>query len=281
MEDYLVRAVTTAGNVRALACVTTGLVNEACRRHGATPTASVALGRALTAAALMGALLKDRQRVGLKFEGNGPLKKILVEAESWGGVRGCVGEPCAALPPVDGRIDVAGALGRAGFLTVTKDLGFGKPYQGMVRLYTSEIGEDLAYYLAESEQIPSAVGLTAVLSPTGEIAVAGGFLVQSLPPADESLIGRLARRIESMGALADLLAGPTGPEELLHTIFGDIVLTGLGRQALCFQCNCGREKVRRVLAAMDRSELEAIIAEQQAVEVVCEFCKTSYRFDTV
>jgi len=279
VSDYLVRAVTTAGNVRALACVTTSLVNEACQRHGTTPTASVALGRALTGGALMGALLKDNQRLGLRFEGNGPLGKIMVEAESCGWLRGCIGEPGAALPLVDGRVDVAGALGRAGFLTVTKDLGLGEPYQSRVRLYTSEIGEDLAYYFAESEQIPSAVGLSAALNPAGDLAVAGGFLIQSLPPSDATVIGQLIERIEAMGSLAELLLA--GPEKLLTTLFADIPLTMLGRQDLALRCNCSREKVRQVLNAMRRDELAAIIAEQGAVEVVCEFCRSNYSFTSI
>ena len=281
MEDYLVRAVTKSGSVRGLACVTTSLVREACRRHGTTPTATVALGRALTGGVLMGALLKDNQRLGLKFEGNGPIKKILVEADSSGGVRGCVGEPALALPMVQGRLDVAGALGRAGFLTVTKDLGLKRPYQGTVQLYTSEIGEDLAYYLAESEQTPSAVGLTTALDPDGNVTAAGGFLIQSLPPADEQLITRLIERIEAMESLSDLLCQGFGPEGLLTRLFVDIPLLALGRQDLCLRCNCSRDKVQGVLAAIDREELAEIVAEQGGVEVVCEFCKQRYRFDSI
>lgn len=280
VEDYLVRAVTKTGNVRGLACVTTNLVRDACRRHDTTPTATVALGRALTGGALMGALLKGDQRLGLRFEGNGPLKKILVEADGSGGVRGCVGEPGVAMPMVQGRIDVAGALGRAGLLTVTKDLGLKKPYQGTVQLYTSEIGEDLAYYLAESEQTPSAVGLTAALDTDGNVAAAGGFLIQSLPPADEELISKLIERIEAMVSLSDLLCQGSSPEELLTRLFVNIPLLALGRQDLVLRCNCSREKVLGVLAAMDRTELDAIVAEQGAVEVVCEFCKERYRFDS-
>ncbi|MDH5299175.1 MAG: Hsp33 family molecular chaperone HslO, partial [Desulfobulbaceae bacterium] len=281
VDDYLVRAVTTAGNVRGLACVTTHLVNEACQRQGASPTAAIALGRAMTGGVLMGALLKDDQRVALKFEGNGPLGKILVEADSGGGVRGGLGNPGVMLPPVNGRVDVAGALGRAGFLTVTKDIGLKRPYQGMVELYSSEIGEDLAYYLAESEQIPSAVGVAAAMAPDGSIAVAGGFLIQSLPPADEALIGGLVKGIEALSSLTDLLLQGATPEGLLALIMGDFPFEILGRQDLAFRCSCSRTRVRQVLATMDREELAATIAEEGAVEVVCEFCKTAYRFDSL
>ena len=164
MADYMVRIISRTENIMALACVTTGLVDEARRRHDCWPTASAALGRALTGGALLGAQLKTGQRLALKFEGNGPLKKIIVEAESNGVVRGYVAAPHVHMVNDEGKLDVCGAVGRAGFLTVTKDLGLKEPYRGMVRLYTSEIGEDIAYYLAGSEQIPSAVGLARLFS---------------------------------------------------------------------------------------------------------------------
>lgn len=182
VSDYLVRILSKNGKVRALACTTTDLVNELKRRHDTWPTASAALGRALTGGALFGSLLKTGQRVALKFEGNGPLKKILIEADSNGAVRGCVGVPHVHLPEKGGKLDVAGALGRAGFLTVSKDLGLKEPYRGTVQLYSSEIAEDLALYLTESEQIPSAVGLGIFVETDNSIAAAGGFLIQALPP---------------------------------------------------------------------------------------------------
>ena len=180
-NDYLVRMLTKTGNVRALACVTTKLVNEICQRHKTSVTASRALGRVVTGTALMGALLKPGQRVAVKFEGNGPLKKILAEAESDGSVRGYVGVPDVELPLKQGKIDVAGAIGRAGFLTVAKDLRLKEPYKGTVQLYTSEIAEDFAYYFTESEQIPSAVGLGGYVEPDMHISAAGGFLIQPSP----------------------------------------------------------------------------------------------------
>jgi len=154
VQDYLVRAIAGTASIRGLACVTTHLVNEACRRHGTYPTAAAALGRALTGGTLLGALLKTDQRVALKFEGDGPLRKLIVEAESNGLVRGYVGVPTVDLPLRQGKLDVAGALGRNGFLTVAKDLRLKEPYKGTVRLHTGEIAEDLAFYLTESEQVP-------------------------------------------------------------------------------------------------------------------------------
>ena len=187
-SDEVIRGLVEGVNARAVACVTTHLVREACQLQGTLPTATVALGRALSAAALMVALLKDNQRVSLKFEGNGPLRKVISEADADGAVRGTVGERHVDLPRSGDGIDVAAALGRAGFLTVRKDLGLREPYSGTVQLLTSEIAADLAYYFTESEQLPSAVGLGVFLDGTGAVAAAGGFLLQSLPPSDPEAI---------------------------------------------------------------------------------------------
>jgi molecular chaperone Hsp33 len=197
-EDYLVRIITKDRNFRALACVTTNLVNEACRKNGTYPTASAALGRALTGVALLGALLKSGQRVALKLEGNGPLKKIVVEGESNGAVRGYVDVPNVDLPPKDGKSDVASALGKVGIFTLTKDLGMMEPYQGIVQLYTSEIAADIAFYLAKSEQIPSAVGLGVFIEPDDRVSAAGGFLIQSLTTTNEEAIDKLIEHIEKL-----------------------------------------------------------------------------------
>jgi molecular chaperone Hsp33 len=276
--DYLVRTLTKTGGVRGLACVTTNLVNEACRRHGTYPTASAALGRALTAGALMGALSKTGQRVALKFVGNGPLKKIIVEADSNGAVRGYVGEPQVHLPPKEGKLDVAGALGRAGFLTVSKDLGMKEPYKGTVRLCSSEIAEDLALYLAESEQIPSAVGLGVFVEPDGNISAAGGFLIQSLPPSDEAVIDKLIERIDRMPLVTELLRSGKSPEDLLGILFAGIPFDTLEKRKLAFRCSCSRKRVERALLSLGRDELAAILAERGRVEVTCEFCRKVYHF---
>lgn len=279
MNDYLVRIITRSGTVRALACVTTELVNEACRRHGARPTASAALGRALTGGALFGALLKTGQRVALRFEGNGPLQKIIVEAESNGAVSGYVGVPEVDLPDRDGKLDVAGALGRAGFLTVIQDLGMKEPYKGVVQLQSSEIAEDLAYYLTSSEQIPSAVGLGVLVAPDGGIAAAGGFLIQALPGHDENEVDLLMERIGRLPRLSEQLAGGATPEDLLALIFADIPYDTLEKRALAFHCSCSRERVERALIALGADDLRRLIDEQGEAAVACEFCRESYLFN--
>ncbi len=278
MDDYLVRAITKDGSVRALACVTTQLVDEACRRHGTYPTASAALGRALTGGVLMGALLKSGQRVALKFEGNGPLKKIVVEAESNGLVRGYVGVPTVSLPPRGRKLDVAGALGKEGLLTVSKDLRMKEPYSGIVRLYSGEIAEDLAFYLVESEQIPSAVGLGVFVETDGNVAAAGGFLIQSLPPANDAIIDKLARHIKELPPITELLRGGKTPEDVLDLIFADIPFTTLEKYVLAFRCSCSRERVEKAIISLGREELAALLEQQEATAVTCEFCHENYVF---
>jgi molecular chaperone Hsp33 len=277
MQDYVVRVVTRTGNVQGLACVTTQLVQTACRKHQTSPTASAALGRALTGGAMMGALLGENQRVALKFEGNGPLKKILVEANREGEVRGYVGVPNGDVPLKQGKLDVASAIGQAGFLTVVKDLGLKEPYKGIVQLYTSEIGEDLAFYLTESEQIPSAVGLGILLDQDGTVSAAGGFLLQSLPPADEAMIEQLIHHIEKMPPITELVRNGKHPEDLLDVIFAGIPFDITETQVLTFRCSCSKERMERALISLGTKDLSTLI-EEGDTEVVCEFCRTQYVF---
>lgn len=279
MKDYLVRIITKSGSLRAMACVSTGLTAEACRRHNTLPLASIALGRALTGGVLMAALLKTGQRLALKFEGNGPLRKILVEADKNGTVCGTVGVPTATLPERDGKLDLAGAIGRAGLLTVTKDLGVKESYPGVVELVSSEIGEDLAWYLTSSEQIPSAVGLGTFLDGDGRVVAAGGFLVQALPPQDDAAIDLLMERIAGLPTLSHLLLQGTTPEQLLERLFAGIPYDLLEKQEIAFHCSCSREKAERVFLTMGRDELQRLLDEQGGAEITCEFCRERYPFD--
>lgn len=278
MSDYLVRTVTKDGAVRGLACVTTELVAEACLSHDTWPTATAALGRALTGGALFGALLKTGQRVALKFEGNGPLRKIIVEAESNGAVRGYVAEPRVHLVTEEGRPDVATALGRAGFLTVTKDLGLKEPYRGMVQLHDSEIGTDLAWYLTTSEQIPSAVGLGVYLEGDDRISAAGGFLIQALPHHEAAAIDGIMDQIDRLPSLSELLRGGATPEDILGRLFAGVPYDTLEKRLLAYVCSCSRERIERVLLSLGPAELEDLIARQGETDVTCEFCRKQYHF---
>ncbi len=279
MADSIERVISQTGNFFGIACNTTNLVTEACRRHDVGPLAAAALGRALTGAALLAALLKDGQSVLLRFEGNGPLKKIITEAGYDGWVRGYVAEPHAELPLKDGRLDIAAGLGRAGFLTVVKDIGDNKKYPGTIQLYTSEIGEDLAYYLSTSEQTPSTLALAIQLKKDGSIGASGGFLIQSLPPADESLLTLLEQRIETMPPLSGLLVQGQSPADILSLLFKDIPHKKIGSRQLDYACSCSRSKMEGALFSLGAEDVRQLLENQDGVEVRCEFCRQKYRFD--
>jgi len=278
MGDYLVRSIGDKANVIGLACVTTGLVHETSQLHGTSRTASAALGRALTGSLLMGALMKRGQRIALKFEGNGPLKKIIVEADNEGTVRGFVAVPEADVPSKDGKLDVSGLLGNEGMLTVIKDLGLKEPYKGIVKLHTGEIAEDIATYFVESEQIPSAVGLGVFVEPDGKVSAAGGFLIQTIPPIEEGLVDRIIKNIQEIPFVTQIIREGKTPEDMLARIFSDIPYHVLGKQDLFFRCTCSKERIERALIALGSDELQELIAEQEETDVTCEYCLTNYRF---
>lgn len=279
MPDHIIRTLCLSGGIRVLACDATILTREICVLQQTSATASIAMARGLAAGALMGALLKSGQRTALKFEGNGPLRKMIIEADSDGALCGCLGDPSAEVEPLNGAWDVAGLIGRAGFLTVSKDIGVGgEPYHGMVQLVSSEIGADLAYYLTESEQTPSAVGVAASLDKGGQISVCGGFLVQALPKANEAEIEKLMERITALSSLSDLLK-TGGPEGVLRELFGDIPYTLLESKDIFFRCGCSREKVERALLTLGEVELRDMQENDNGAEITCEFCRTSYQFD--
>jgi len=275
----MVRALCLSGGIRILACDASAMAREICLLQETSATASIAMGRGLAGGALLGALLKSGQRIALKFEGNGPLRKLLIEADSDGAVCGCAGNPAAEVEPLNGKWNVAGLIGKAGFLTVSKDIGVGgQPYQGLVQLVSSEIGDDLAYYLTESEQTPSAVGLGAALDENGQIAVCGGFLVQALPKADPSELEKIMERIASAPPLSSMLS-EGGPEGVIRELFGDISYTVLETHDIFFRCGCSLDKVERALITMGAKELIDMQATDDGAVVTCEFCRKTYHFD--
>ena len=279
MADIIERVISSAGDFFGVACTTTELVSEACRRHDVGPLAAAALGRALTGAALLASLLKDDQSVLVKFEGNGPLKKIITEAGYNGWVRGYVAEPHAKVPLTNGQIDVAAGLGRAGFLTVTKEIGDKQKYPGIIQLYTSEIGEDLAYYLSQSEQTPSALALAIHLRHDGTIGAAGGFLIQSLPPADNTLLSHLEQEIAAMAPLSQLLLAGNGPAEILSLLFKKVPHKKIGSRKLIYACSCSKAKMEGALFSLGEEDIRQLLKNQDGAEVRCEFCRLSYRFN--
>ncbi|PLX83530.1 MAG: Hsp33 family molecular chaperone HslO [Desulfuromonas sp.] len=278
MRDHMVRILTEDGALRASAAVTTALVEETRRRQGTDPTATVALGRLVTGAALFGGLLKGRQRLGLSIEGNGPLQKLQAETDADGHLRATVKVPCPNLPPRDGTFDVAGAIGKAGFLHVVKDLGLKEPYRGMVQLYRSTIAEDLAYYLTTSEQTPSTVALGVYLETEGKVAAAGGFLVQAMPGGDESRLPLLEERLKALPPITALLREGFGPEQILEQIFAGIPFAVKTRTDLAFRCSCNRRQVLNLLLALGKEELLQLARQAEPASVTCEYCKERYAF---
>ncbi len=279
MLDYLVRSITRDGSIRGLAVVTTGLVEEARQRQDAWPTAAAALGRALTGGILLGALLKSGQRLAIKIEGDGPLGKILVEADSNGAVRGYVSHPHVHLPPKNHKLDVAGAVGRSGVVTVVKDLRLKEPYTGIVQLVSGEIAEDLAFYLVESEQVPSALALGVYVETDGRVSAAGGYLIQTLPPVQEEVLDQLIKRIQQLPAITDLLRAGQRPEDMLASIYGDLSYRILEKYAVAWQCSCSRERVERALLTLGVAELRSMARNEAGTTVTCEFCGQPYHFE--
>jgi len=274
----MIKVISEEKDIIGAACVTTSLVNEAHRMHGTYPTATAALGRALTGCELMAALLDPEQRVAIKFEGDGPLKKIIAEADGTGAVRGYVAVPEVNLPPKGGKLDVSGALGKNGFLTVSKDLRIREPYRGIVRLYSGEIASDIAYYYTESEQVPSAVGLGVFVEPGGNVSAAGGFLIQSMPGADEKRIDTIIERIAGMESVTSQIREGRLPEDTLKTIFDAIPYHAIEKRGLAFACSCSRNRIEQAIITLGPEEIRSIIADQDAVDIDCQFCGKSYVF---
>lgn len=279
MSDYLIRAIAREPGVRALACVATDLVRAAAQLHQTSPTVTAALGSALVGGALMGALLKVQQRVALKFEGTGPVDKIIVESDSYGRLHGYAGQPAVDLPFVNGQPDIVRLLGRAGLLTVNKDVRLKGVIESVVPLATSDIAGDLAYYLEQSEQVPSLIEVGALVSEEGQVVVAGGLLCQSIPPHQPQAMEMLANRIQELPPIADLLLDVGKPEAVLALLATGLSFVEIERRELRFECDCSRERGMKALSMLGREELEVMLANEGEAVVDCHFCHRRYLFD--
>lgn len=278
MSDYLIRAIGGGGNIRALVGSTTELVNEARRRHDTWPTTTAALGRALTATALLSATLKDPdESITLRIAGDGPCGPITCDADEQGQVRGYVRNPHVDLPPKNGKLDVGGAVG-LGYLHVTRQLAVEGIYTGSAELVSGEIGDDLTHYFLKSEQTPSAVGIGVRVTPDGTVSAAGGFLVQLLPATSESDMEQLEINIESLGAVSKVIEEGMSPEEIVGTLLAGIDYKILDRRDLHFACRCSRERALDVLASLSPEDLNEMIYEDRGAEMNCHFCGETYRF---
>ncbi|UZX31122.1 Hsp33 family molecular chaperone HslO [Lactobacillus helsingborgensis] len=278
MNDYLVKAIDKTKNLRLLTITATNLVQEAQTRHDTWSASSAVLGRTLVAGILLaGAELTDKEELTVRLLGDGPVGPTVVTAKSDLTVKGYVKNPHIALPPKkNGHIDVKKAVGK-GWLEVTKDLGLKKPYTGQVPIISGEIAEDIAYYLTKSEQIPSAVGLSVFVNPNNTIGEAGGFMLQALPGASDSLITETINRINDLPALSSAFLDGLTPEKLAAMILGDDCKI-LEKDEVAFKCDCSKEKYGNILATLKDSQLKAMINEDHGAELTCNFCGNKYQF---
>ncbi len=277
MSDIMVRVIAKGAGVRGLACVTTETVRESVRRHAAYPVAAAALGYGLTAGVLLGGLLKVQERVALKLEADGPLRKMVVEADAYGHVRGYVAVPDAPSPESLDRAAVAAALGRQGLLTVVKDLRVRDLYRSVVSLEGAELAREIENYLNRSEQIPSLVEIGVAMDDNREVQAAGGVLVQSLPGSGPGVLAPFAARLAGQPPLEAQLAQGATPDEIVMRLFGDTPYEVLERRLVSFRCTCSWERSRQALKMLDRADLLALLADGEAT-VDCHFCYARYRF---
>ena len=276
MEDYVIRAISADGAVRGFAARTTNLVQELQQRHRTFPVVSAALGRTATMGAMMGVTLKEKNhKVLIRVEGDGPIGRIMVDADGQGHVRGCVDQPQVEGKSKGNKLDVASAVGK-GMIHIIKDLGMKEPYRGASPIISGELAEDFTYYFTASEQTPSSVGL-GVLVKGNEILASGGYMIQLLPGAGEEVIQNLEQRISRLSSISDRLKNGETPEEMLRFLMGDD-LEILGKSPVQFQCNCSRERSKAMLRALGKEEIESIRDELGRAEVVCQFCNERYLF---
>lgn len=279
MNDYIVRAVAADSQIRAFAAVTTETVETARKDHNTSPVATAALGRLLTGGAMMGVMMKGENDIlTLQIKGDGPINGITVTADSQGRVKGYVGNPQVLIPANSkGKLDVSGAVGN-GILNVIKDMGLKEPYSGQVALQTGEIAEDLTYYFAVSEQVPSAVGLGVLMNKDNTVRQAGGFIVQVMPFAEESTIAKLEQNVQKIQSVTTLLEQGHTPESLLEQVLEGFDIEINDTIPTEFYCNCDKNRVEKALISIGRKELNELIQEGKEVELNCHFCNTNYVF---
>ena len=279
MADYVIRATAADGQIRAFAATARDLVEEARRAHNTSPVATAALGRLMTAAVMMGYDMKgDKDLLTIKIQGDGPIGGLTVTADSHGNVKGYAFNPSVMLPPnAKGKLDVGGALG-VGVLSVIRDIGLKEPYVGQTILVSGEMAEDLTDYYGTSEQTPSSVALGVLMNKDNTVRQAGGFILQLMPGASETVIGGLERRIAEVDSVTSLMDVGNTPETILQYILGDFGLEINDKNPARFFCNCSKSRVAKALISLGRKELGEMIQDGRPVEVNCDFCGRSYVF---
>ncbi|MBP5222693.1 MAG: Hsp33 family molecular chaperone HslO [Lachnospiraceae bacterium] len=279
MKDYIVRATAANAQIRAFACTTRETVETARQAHNTSPVITAALGRLMSAGLMMGSMMKgERDLLTLQIRGEGPVKGLTVTADCAGHVKGYPIVPDVILPANSiGKLDVAGALG-AGTLTVIKDMGLKEPYSGQVALQTGEIAEDLTYYFAASEQVPSCVGLGVLMEKNNTVKQAGGFIIQLMPFAQEEIIEKLEENIKNLKSVTTMLEEGNTPEQILGIVLDGLDVEVTDTMDAAFRCDCSRDRVEKALISIGRSELQYMINDGKEVEVNCQFCTKRYAF---
>jgi len=276
--DYLVKSLAFSDEIRIYAARTTDLVEVANRNVAAYPTAAAAIGRALTATVMMGSMLKGNETVTVRINGGGPIGLILADANAQGKVRGYAANPRVHFQYDSGKLNVGMAVGTDGDLYVTKDLGLKDYFTGQVPLQTGEIGDDFTYYFAQSEQIPSAVGLGVLVDPENKVVASGGFIIQVMPNASEETIVALEKALANMRTISDMIADGLTPEDMVQVLVGGHDFRILETLPLAFECNCSKDKFIPGLVSLGNDELDAMIKEDGKAEALCHFCMAKYQF---
>ena len=281
MTDKIIRATAAQEHIRAFAVDSTEMVSEAREIHKTYPVVTAALGRLLSAGAMMGSMMKgEDDLITLTIKGDGPIGSLTVTADSHGNVKGFPGNPSVDIPTRgEAKLDVGGAIG-SGILTVSMDLGLKEPYNGQVELQTGEIGEDLAYYFTASEQTPSAVALGVMIGTDSSVLHSGGFIIQLMPDAPEEVIAALEAKLADLEPVTTLMERGLGPADILTLILGDLDLIITEEKPVRFHCNCSRERISHALATLGTADLESLIADDEEIEIKCFFCNSAYKFGT-
>lgn len=278
MSDYIVRATAANTQIRAFAASTTNLVETARRNHFTSPVATAAMGRLLTAGVMMGSMMKNPTDVlTLQVQCGGPIGGLTVTADSRGQVKGYVNNPDVMLPPKNGKLDVGGALG-PGFLNVIKDMGLKEPYSGQTMLQTGEIAEDLTYYFATSEQVPSSVGLGVLMEKDNTVRCAGGFIVQVMPFVEDDVLDRLEANIQKIQSVTAMLDNGHTPEEMLNQVLEGLNVEITDTIPAEFYCNCSKERIEKAIISIGKKDIQSMIDGGEPIEVKCHFCNTAYQF---
>lgn len=277
MTDYLVRGLGYGGSVRAFAADTTRTVGEAQRRHMMWPTATAALGRAMTGGVMLGAMLKGEDKVTIKIDGGGPLGPILVDSNATGGVRGYASNPQTHFDLNDkGKLDVRRAVGSEGMLSVVKDLGMRDNFTGQSPIVSGEIAEDFTYYFAVSEQVPSSVGLGVLVDTDNSVLAAGGFIIQLMPDTDEETIAKLEERLATIEPVSKMIQRGLKPEEILEEVLEEDNIRILDTMPVNFECNCSKERFGTAILGLGQQEIRKMIEEDGMAEAQCHFCLETY-----